>query len=260
MKKLLSLVILSCIFLLVGCLDVTQEYTINADGSGVISNKIDMSSAMTMLMQMGGDKAKEEKINVDSVFAFKKYIDTVKTLTAEEKKLFKDAVFGVVMSTEKEKFLITTSIPFKSINDIDRLNAIMKKIQSSGAMSKAVGGVVEGGDTNNSMVQPGGGDEMMKNMAEEYFDMKIQQGLITRKLNKDKYAKLNDDEALSKLKEVGSMGAPIKSSVVINLPRPAKKVEGKNAKVSDDKKKITIETELNDLFDNPANYEFRIEY
>jgi hypothetical protein len=73
-------------------------------------------------------------------------------------------------------------------------------------------------------------------------------------------ATLADDEMMNQMKQMSAMGAPMKSNFIINLPRPAKTVEGKNLKLSDDKKKITIANELNDIFDDPSLFEFKVEY
>jgi hypothetical protein len=62
------------------------------------------------------------------------------------------------------------------------------------------------------------------------------------------------------LKEAGIMGIPVLTTQVINLPRPAKKAEGKNVKLSDDRKKVTIKSSIDDFYDEPAKMEYRIEY
>ena len=59
---------------------------------------------------------------------------------------------------------------------------------------------------------------------------------------------------------MGQMGMPISFKTIINLPKPAKKAEGKGVKLSDDKKKITIEGTLDDFFEDPSQFEYEIEY
>ena len=56
------------------------------------------------------------------------------------------------------------------------------------------------------------------------------------------------------------MGLSMKANYVINLPRPAKTVEGKGIKLSEDKKTITISSDLDDFFDDPSKLEYKIEY
>ena len=62
------------------------------------------------------------------------------------------------------------------------------------------------------------------------------------------------------MREAGTMGLEIKSNYIINLPRPAKSAEGKGVKLSDDKKKVTINVTLDDFFDNPSLLEYVIKY
>ena len=47
---------------------------------------------------------------------------------------------------------------------------------------------------------------------------------------------------------------------VINLPKPAKKAEGKGVKLSEDKKKILMEGTLDDFFEDGSYFEYNIEY
>jgi hypothetical protein len=79
-------------------------------------------------------------------------------------------------------------------------------------------------------------------------------------LNKEKYAGVETDETMKGLKEISGMGMPMNNTTIINLPRAAKKVEGKNAKLSDDKKKLSIVASTEDFFDDATKLEFRVEY
>jgi hypothetical protein len=47
---------------------------------------------------------------------------------------------------------------------------------------------------------------------------------------------------------------------VINLPRPASKVEGKGLKLSEDKRKVTLSVDIDDFFDEPEKLQYVIEY
>ena len=74
---------------------------------------------------------------------------------------------------------------------------------------------------------------------------------IERTINKEKYAKAEADEYLQGIKQASAMGIPVTSTLIINLPRPAEKVEGANAKLSEDKKKLTVKVDIDDFFDHP---------
>jgi hypothetical protein len=59
---------------------------------------------------------------------------------------------------------------------------------------------------------------------------------------------------------MASMGMTMNFKTIINLPRPAKKAEGKGIQLSNDKKKITIEGSLDDFLEDASKFEYEIEY
>jgi hypothetical protein len=59
---------------------------------------------------------------------------------------------------------------------------------------------------------------------------------------------------------MSQMGMSMNMKTVINLPKPAKKAEGKGVKLSNDRKKITIEGTLDDFFEDATYFEYEIEY
>ena len=61
------------------------------------------------------------------------------------------------------------------------------------------------------------------------------------------------------MKEMAGMGMG-KTTVIINLPNAAKKVQGAGVTLSEDKKKVTIVSSLEDFFDDAKKMEYRIEY
>ena len=95
---------------------------------------------------------------------------------------------------------------------------------------------------------------------DEYYESVFQKGKITRKLNKEKYANVEDDKSLKSLQEMAQLGMAINMKTIINLPKPAKKAEGKGLKLSDDKKKITMEGTLDDFFEDASYFEYDIEF
>ena len=59
---------------------------------------------------------------------------------------------------------------------------------------------------------------------------------------------------------MAQLGMAINMKTIINLPKPAKKAEGKSLKLSDDKKKITMEGTLDDFFEDASYFEYDIEF
>ena len=95
---------------------------------------------------------------------------------------------------------------------------------------------------------------------DDYYKLSFSKGELKKSLDKEKYAGATSDGYLAGLKQATSMGIEVTSTWVINLPRPAEKVEGKNAKLSEDKMKVTVKVRLDDFFETPESLEFKIKY
>jgi len=65
---------------------------------------------------------------------------------------------------------------------------------------------------------------------------------------------------LKSMQEMAQMGMSVNMKTVINLPKPAKKAEGKGVKLSEDRKKITMEGTLDDFFEDGSYFEYNIEF
>jgi hypothetical protein len=252
MKKIVfSLLICSSLFL-TGCLETTQEITLNDDGSGTVSNTNDMSALIGLVKQMGGagemEKAGDQKI--DSSFSLAAGADSIPNLTPEEKELVKKGMAHILMNLKEEKFLTNIKFPFSSASEIQACNKLSGKILAETMKSQMAGGM------------PMSGSDAMPEASslDDYYTYEFSNGELKKKLNKEKYATAADDEYLKGIKEAGGMGLEMKANYIINLPRAAKEVEGKGAKLSDDKKKVTLSVSIDDFFEDPSLLEFKIKY
>jgi hypothetical protein len=104
------------------------------------------------------------------------------------------------------------------------------------------------------------GDMPEPTSMDDYYIYEFSNGELSRKVNQEKYAGAESDEYLKGLREASTMGLNMKSSYIINLPRPAKEAEGKNVKLSDDKKTVTVSAGVEDFFADPSVLEFKIKY
>ena len=86
MKRSISLFILICCILLVGCFETTQEVTINKNGSGIYTNTTDLSNMIGLLKQMGGDEASKIQ-NTDTTISLTGVADSIAGLTAEQRRI-----------------------------------------------------------------------------------------------------------------------------------------------------------------------------
>ena len=250
MKKLLGSLLVSGLLILSSC-DTTREITLNENGSGTLVTTTDMSGLIGIAKMSGKDLDKEDK-SIDTTIALDKMVDSIPDLTSDEKALVKKGVLGLVMNMKEEKLVTRMEFPFDNSSQIKKLDEVSTKVMQQ-AMQKEAS---EGKDDAPAIPE----DQMPKATIDDYFTVTYEKGLIQRKHIPEKYATVGEDQGMQALKEVSAQGMPINTTLIFNLPKPAKKIEGKNAKLSEDKKKVTITTSIDDFFDDVTKLEFKVEY
>jgi hypothetical protein len=250
MKKIFLILFAISSVILTSCLDVTQEITLNEDGTGTYVNTNNMSNVLTIAKNMGAASSDKMPANpIDTSISFAANADSIPDLSAEDKELLKKGTLHIMMNMEDEKLITTMSFPFSTLDDIQKINRL------SGKMMK---------ETMKTKMPPDmnmGGQEMPETSSfDDYYTLEFSKGELKKKLNKEKYANVESDEFLNGMKQAAAMGIPVSSTYIINLPRAAEKAEGKNVKLSEDKMKVTIKSSMDDFFDNPESLEFKIKY
>jgi hypothetical protein len=262
MKKLVGLSVFMGLLILPGCLDTVEETTMNEDGSGVYTSIADMSKLLSIVVAMGGndEKTKElQKLSMDTTMMLATMQDSSMQLTDEEKKLIEKGTARVIINMKDEKLTATFNIPFSKPADIPAINSFLKSSKANLLQKQMKNALPGGGQTNEDMdmfVGGGGGQPDIS----DYFDFTYERSKLKKKLNKEKYAKIEEDDSLKNLMEMGQMGMPVSFKTVINLPKPAKKAEGKGVILSDDKKRIIIEGTLEDFMEDASKFEYEIEF
>lgn len=249
MKKLLLVLSAGLTLGLAGCFETTDEITLNEDGTGIYTNISDMSKLIPIMKNMGGAEQLGEK-SQDTSFALGTTKESIEGLSEEDATLLKKGTMKWKMNIEEEKLAATTNFSFTSLNDIPRFNKLTAKSLTQMLIARM-----------GESAPPGAMDQMGEpSSIADYYTLEFESGELKRKLNKDKYSNVASDKYLSQMQEAAAMGIPITHTVIINLPRPAEKLEGKNAKLSDDKKKVTVTGTIDDFFDNPEKLEFKVKY
>jgi len=262
-----------------GCFDTVDEFTIAENGSGTFVNSIDMGKMLGLLQTMGGgnDEMKEfEKLKMDTVVYLKDIKDSLKNLNDAEKKIAATGKLRVQINAKENELNFTFTFPFSNASEIAPIQNILKKAKTDVIefiMSKLTAeennkkdGNKEDGNKKKGMFDMGEDDaDNMKPeetgvSLDQYYTTVYEKGKFSRKLNKEKYTQVADDKTLKTMQEMAQMGMSINMKTVINLPKPAKKAEGKGVKLSEDKKKITIEGTLDDFFEDGSYFEYNVEY
>ena len=252
MKKILFSLLTASVFL-GGCLETTQEITLKEDGSGNVSTTSDMSSVLGLAKQMGGgnDLEKMSDQKLDTVFSLGSQADSMQDLGTEEKEMLKKGTMAMKMNLKDDQFLTKLDFPFNEPGEIGAYGKLTNKLLGN-AMKEQMKG---------SPMSAGAGEDVPPFTSfDDYYKLSFSKGELKKSLDKEKYAGASSDGYLAGLKQATGMGIPVTYTWVINLPSPADKVEGKNAKLSDDKMKVTVKVSIEDFFDEPESLEFKIKY
>ena len=256
MKRFILL--LFAIVCFVGCYEVNEEITINADGSGTHNTKMDMGQMLELIQSMAGEEelAKEGLDRVlDTTIFMKSVLDSAKDLTPQQRELLKDGKMNLQMNMKEKLFKAEVNIPFKGYNNLQSL--MSGNGNSMTGLSQLFKGVFDKGDEKPALDSP---KEPGLEDLNTIFDVVVKEGLISRKVNTEKHKALVEKPEVAQLQQMASGGMEILYTTVIKLPRPAKKVENPLMKLSDDKKTVTLKYNLLELFDHPEKFSYRVEF
>ena len=253
MKILKFILPLALAFGFAGCLDVNEKLDIKKDGSGTLTMDMDMSQMIDMLQTyMGKDElAKKGLEKMDTTIYLKDIIDTISALSADKKAVLSPGSVHIKVDLDAKVFTTHMVFPFKNQENLQKLYATMNDGSSLGS-AQLLGGL-GGGDAS-------GGASPDINQFNGIYDFTSKDGLITKHLNADKWKSLQNEPQFAQIKQAGQMGVEINYTSTIVLPRPVKNIDNPLAKLSDDKKTVTLKFNLIDVFDHPEQFGYRIEY
>jgi hypothetical protein len=218
MKKMLRYLLFAVTVMttMSACFEITEEVTVNKDGSGKYTSIMDatkLSEQMQMLAAFDttGEMVSKLKFSLDSTFeeSFKKYA----------------AVKGIskVVADTSKPYIYKVTMDFSDVNALNTAVNLDKK------------------------------DEGMKNL----YSWK--KGQLSRKdfaLNLDDI-KMEDESQKEMAK---SMLEGMKYTIILNFPGAVKGMTNKEAKLSDDKKTVTLACNLLDVMDKKVNLGNEVTY
>ena len=232
MNKFLSLVFGLMTLFLTSC-NFSEDVYINEDGSGKISFSFDGSQ----LMQMAGDKMKEDgEKAIDSTFSFKEIYDekrdSIAQLSEEEQAKFKKLEnFNMHMVMNPDTQVMKFEL-FTEFNDASEMQNMFEAMSAFSDLEGAKKG------KEQPMNDPGNPFKNLDDTATQLnyaFDGKT----FTRKV------KILDTEAHEKgadsIKDMMAMFGSSTYKLNYHFPRPVKSVSNENAMFSADRKTIMVE-------------------
>ncbi|HRE52603.1 MAG TPA: hypothetical protein PK339_14350 [Flavitalea sp.] len=242
------------VIFIAGCYEITEEISFDANGSGVYATNMDMSALMEMMKTMAGE---EELARggldraIDTVIPMKRIMEESKDMSAEYKSLYAAGTMALKMNIKENIFKADMKVPFNSFEQLQKLMSG----SGSGGMSEMFKKIYGKDENASSSPSDQGLDEL-----NAIFDVTVNNGEISKKLNKEKYDLLMNKPEIAQMREMAGAGMEILYTSVIKLPRPVKKSDNPMIKLSDDKKTATIKYNLLTIFDAPESFSYSIVY
>jgi hypothetical protein len=258
MKGLKYFFTIISLFFLAGCFEINEDIDVHPDGSGVYSIHTDMSQLLqAMEGYMGKDEMSKQmpSKNIDTTVLMRVLLDTAKNISAEDKALIKDGSVHLKLNMVQKEFKSDIVIPFKSLTDLQKLyNSMNNQSLGFNQLFKGMAGKPDTASTGSDNSMPD------MNQFNAIYDFQSHDGLISRKLNPEKWKALQQSPQFAQMKDAGNMGISIPYTLTISLPRPVKKIDNSLAKIFPDRKKIIIQYNLIEVFDHPEKFEYSIVY
>ena len=187
---------------------------------------------------------------MDTTILLKDIVDTSSALSEDKKAILRPGRVHIKMDIDAKVFTVHSMFPFTSLPNLQKLYTLM----NDGSLSNAKLFGSLGGDTGGGA----GGPDMSQ--FNSVFDFTCKDGQLIKKLNKEKFDALKNDPQLAQMKQAAQMGMEINYTTTLSLPRPIRNAGNPLAKLSDDKKTVTMKFNLIDVFDHPDQFEYKVEY
>lgn len=240
-----------------GCLDIDEKIDVKKDGSGTVTMDMDMSQVLEMLQNYMGKEELEKKgiSKMDTTINMKDVLDSVTTIPADKKALLSAGTVHIKLDMDAKVFKTHMRFPFSNQENLQKLYAALGDGSLGAAqLFKGLGGADSG--AGGGM----GGAAPDINQFNGIYDFTSHDGLMSKKVNNDKWKALQNDPQMAQIKQAAQMGMEINYTTTIVLPRPVKKIDNPTAKLSDDKKTVVMKFNLIDAFDHPEQFEYTIAY
>ena len=221
----------------------TEELYIKNDGSGQYSFKMDMSEMMESMKDMSNrDSLKEPEI-LDTIILFRDLLeekkDSIRKLSDNEKaslEAIQDLKLHMQVDEKNSKMLLDFGLDFENVSDLKNMQEKISKAQA----------LNENKNEDN--------DLKSKADVEYSFDGKIfRRNVIMRDLSDEKL-----QEVERSIKQSSSFLDGSIYKIIYHFESKIKSVSIKDAKISKDKKNLTIEVPLDSVMKNPKWLDFEV--
>jgi len=254
MKKFYWPILFFVLLCLSSCVDIEEHYDFKPDGSCNVLYSFDMSSAVSVLMNLMTDSIKETpqfSIVKDTALNFYSALpdSTQRKMTLEEANMAKGSNLSVKMDLKKNIMKVGINHLAKNSADLEYYLKHLSKMSLNDQLNSV---------TKNNK-KNGGFDAQQLVAGEDYYSYEITPHKFYRIIDKSKFnAFLKKTSSAFAMAKAMLIDMPYK--VVLNFAKPVKKVYNPKAIVSADRKRVTLITNMDDVIKNPSLMNLKIDF
>jgi len=253
MRKLYISFVVLVIFCLTSCVDVEEHYDFKSDGSCKVAYSFDMSKAVSVLMNLMSDSVKatpQFAIVKDTALNFYSALpdSTQQRMTLDEANLAKSSNLSVKMNLQKSLMKISITHDAKDAADLQYYLRNISKIESHSDL-KAV--------TKNKNTRDLDASQLIS--GQDYYTYEVSPHKFYRIIDKAKFtAFLKKTQSTFTMAKAMLIDMPYK--VILNFAKPVKKVNNPKAVLSADRKRVILQTNMDEIMKNPSVMNLKIDF
>lgn len=254
MKKLYYLGLFFVLLCCSSCVDIEEHYNFKADGSCALVYSFDMSSAVSILMNLMTDSVKAtpqfEMVKDTSLNFFTALPDsTQQKMNAEQAGMAKSSNLSVQMDLKKSIMKVSINHTAKNAADLE----YYLKHLSDMSLNNQINSLTK----NNKNVKSFDAKQLVA--GEDYYNYEITPHRFYRIIDKDKFNRfLKKTQSTFSMAKAMLIDMPYK--LVLNFAHPVKRINNSKAIVSADRKRVTLVTNMDDVIKNPAVMNLKIDF
>ncbi|MDB5139245.1 MAG: hypothetical protein JWR12_1161 [Mucilaginibacter sp.] len=253
MKKFYYPILFFVLLCFSGCVDIEEHYDFKSDGSCNVVYGFDMSSAVSVLMNLMTDSVKatpQFSMVKDTTLDFYTALpdSTQQKMTPEEANMAKTSNLSIKMDLKKNIMKVSINHHAKNSADLEYYLKHLSKI----SMNSQLNPVTKDKATH-------GFDAQQLVAGEDYYLYEITPHKFYRVIDKVKFnAFLKRTQSTFAMAKAMLIDMPYK--VVLNFAKPIKKLNNPKATLSADRKRVTLITNMDDVMKNPAVMNLKIDF
>jgi hypothetical protein len=254
MKKFYLPILFLALVCLSSCVDVEEHYDFKADGSCKVAFGFDMSRAVSVLMNLMSDSVKatpQFAIVKDTSLNFYSALpdSTQQKMTAEEINLAKSSNLSVQMNLQKNLMKISIEHQAKNAADLQYYLQHISKIESHSNLNSVT--------KNSKGIKDFDTRQLIS--GQDYYSYEVTPHKFYRVVDKAKFnAFLKKTQSTFAMAKAMLIEMPYK--VILNFAKPIKKINNPRAVLSADRKRVTLQTNMDEIIKNPSVMNLKIDF